>query len=294
LHNFILLNAKYSTRAGTALQYEIDANKAKLLSSSKVEGLRYLMELGLARTQASIYLSLMLHGEADARLLASWTGLPRTEVYRTLNELQGKGMVDRQVGSLLKFSAVPPSICLQEVIDHKYCQLGEMKKSLLQFTREFEGQQEEQKESQYKIIIIENRSRIIAKIKQQHDKAKLTVDIISFLPRFLAIATECLDNYRKATMRGVKYRIILGVPDRELGLSDVLPYDIRKAHDNENTTIKIVEGSKKVNSAIFDGEETCFSYYPDRPITQSPLILTNHPCLVEFAQNSFEKMWNSL
>jgi sugar-specific transcriptional regulator TrmB len=276
------------------LQYNLGANKDKLLSPSKVEGLRYLMELGLARTQASIYLSLMLHGESDARLLASWTGLPRTEVYRTLNELQEKGMVDRQVGSLLKFSAVPPSICLQEVLDYKHCQLREMKKNLMQFTREFQGQQEEQKENQYKITIIENRSRIIAKVKQQHDKAKLTVDIISFLPRFLAIANECSDNYRKATMRGVKYRIILGVPDRKLGLSNVLPYDIQKAHDNENTTIKTVLGSTKVNSAIFDGEETSFSYYPDRPVTQSPLILTNHPCLVEFAQNSFDKMWDSL
>jgi sugar-specific transcriptional regulator TrmB len=204
-------------------------------------------------------------------------------------------MVDREVGSHLKFSAVPPSLCLQEVINHKYSQLREMKKTLQHFTTEFEGQQEEEeKASQYKIMIIEGRSRIVAKIKQQHDNAKLAVDLISFLPRFLTIAHECIGNYRNATMRGVKYRIILGVPEKNQSLNDVLPYDIQKVHKNENTIIKTVVGSQRVNSAIFDRQETSFSYYPDRLITQSPLIFSNHPCLVEFAQNSFEKMWNSL
>jgi hypothetical protein len=90
--------------------------------------------------------------------------------------------------------------------------------------------------------------------------------------------------------RGVKYRIILGMPDD----SQELPPEIRKAHNNENTIVKKTVGCPQVNSAIFDQEQINFSYYPDRQIVESPLILTNHPCLVGFAQNSFQRTWDSL
>lgn len=264
------------------------------MSPIKVARLRYLMELGLTRTQAILYLNLTLHGESDARLLAYWTNLPRTEIYRALSELQEKGFVDKQVGSPLKFSAVPPSLCLQEVINHKYNQVRQMEKTLKQFTNEFNTQQGEEKTNDFKFTIIEGRNRIISKIKQQHDNARSTIDIVSFLPRFLVIAQECFSNYRRACERGVHYRIILSLPTDQQSLSDFLPTNIKRAHSNKNTEIKTTVGFQRANSATFDGKQTSFSYYPDRLITQSPLILTNHPCLVEFAQNSFEKIWDSL
>jgi len=269
-------------------------SEVKSLSPIKTERLRYLMELGLTRTQAILYLNLSLNGESDVRLLAHRTSLPRTEIYRALSELQEKGFVDKEVGSPLKFSAVPPSLCLQDVINHKYNQIKEMEKNLKKFTNEFNIQQGQEKDDDFKITIIEGRERIISKIKQQHDSARSTVDIVSFLPRFLVIAQECLSNYRKACKRGVQYRIILGLPPNQQSLSESLPEKIKRAHSNKNTKIKTTVGVQKVNSATFDGKQTSFSYYPDRLITQSPLILTNHPCLVEFAQNSFEKMWDSL
>ncbi len=269
-------------------------SEVKSTAPIKMERLRYLMELGLTRTQAILYLNLTLHGESDARLLAYWTSLPRTEIYRALSELQEKGFVDKEVASPLKFSAVPPSLCLHDVINHKYSQVREMEKTLKQFANEYNTKQGQEKANDFKFTIIEGRYRIVSKIKQQHDSARSTVDIVSFLPRFLLISQECLSNYKKACKRGVQYRIILGLPTEQQSLSDSLPENIKRAHSNENTKIKTTVGFQKANSATFDRKQTSFSYYPDRLITQSPLILTNHPCIVEFAMNSFDKMWDSL
>lgn len=258
---------------------------------SKNNSIQYLMELGLTQIQAKIYFNLLLYGKAEVRNIAFWSNLPRTEVYRALNELQGNGLVDRELGSLLKFSAVPPSLGLQALIDCKFKEIRKIQESLQKFSKQFENKTEPEIDREYKITVIEGRKRIIEKIKQQHDNAKFSVDIITFLPRFLRIANECLDNYKKATERGVKYRIILGVSNE----TKDLPYDIHDAHKNNNTIVKKVFGPpKNVNSAIFDREQTSFSYYPGRPIIKSPLIFTNHPCLVEPAQNSFDQMWLSL
>jgi len=272
------------------LQNLEDKYNAKLPRLTKTEGLQYLMELGLTGMQANIYLNLLLNGKAEARIIAYWVGSPRTEVYRALNELQENGLVDKELSCPLKFAAVPPSLGLQAFIDNKRHSINQMQKNLKNFSFEFEGTQETNPEKEYKIISIDGRRRIITKIKQQHDAAKSTVDIISFLPRFLYVANQCMENYKKAVERGVRYRIIIGVPDD----SQDLPAEIKKAHTNNRTIVKRIVGYPQVNSAIFDQEQLNFSYYPNRPIVESPLILTNHPCLVGFALNSFQRIWDSL
>jgi sugar-specific transcriptional regulator TrmB len=240
--------------------------------------------------QANIYLNLLLYGKAEARIIAHWAGSPRTEVYRALNELQENGLVDKELGCPLKFTAVPPSLGLQAFIDNKLQDINQMQKTLGNFSYEFEGNQKPDPEREYKITTIEGRRRIIAKIKQQHDAAKSSIDIITSLPRFLYIANQCMDNYKNAVERGVKYRIILGVPND----TQDLPPEIKKAHNNDKTLVKNVFGCLRMNSAIFDHEQINFSYYPDRRIAESPLIITNHPCLVDFAVNSFQRTWDSI
>ena len=257
--------------------------------TSKNEALQYLIQLGLTRMQANIYLTLLLYGKTEARIIAHWSNSPRTEVYRALNELQENGLVDRELSCPLKFIAVPPSLGLKAFIDYKLHEINQMQKTLEKFSLQFESNQEPDPEKEYKITSIEGRKRIIAKIKQQHDSANLSIDIISFLPRFLYITSECMENYKKAIERGVKYRILLGIPND----SQDLPREIKDAHKNENTIIKKVVGCLGVNSAIFYQKHISFSYYPDRHIVESPLILTNHPCLVGFALNSFQRTWDS-
>ena len=269
--------------------FENMMNTTTLLT--KNEDLQYLMQIGLTRLQANIYLNLLRNGKADARIIAYWAGSPRTEVYRALNELQEKGLVDREVGCPLKFAPVPPSLGLQAFIDKKLHEVNQMQTFLNKFSLKFECDNElDTPEREYKIISIEGRRRIIAKIKQQHDNAKFSVDVITFLPRFLYIASQCMENYYKAIERGVKYRIIIGMPN---GSQD-LPTEIKEAHNNANTIIKKAVGCLRVNSAIYDQKQINFSYYPNRHIAESPLILTNHPCLIDFAINSFQRIWESL
>jgi sugar-specific transcriptional regulator TrmB len=262
----------------------------KTLQLTKNEGLQYLMQLGLTRMQANIYLHLLINGKAEARIIAHWAGAPRTEVYRALNELQENGLVDRELSCPLKFAAVPPSLGLQAFIDNKRHNINQIQKRLKKFSYEFESNQEPNPEREYKITSIEGRKRIIAQIKQQHDAAKSSIDVITSMPRFLYIADQCMENYSKAVERGVKYRIILGVPNDSQDLSP----EMKKAHNNEKTAIKKFVGCPPENSVIFDQDQMNFSYYPDRRIFESPLIITNHPCLVGFALNSFQRTWDSL
>ncbi len=60
------------------------------------ESIGLLTQLGFNITQAKLYLALSKLGEADARTLSKEANVPRPEVYRTLDELQKKGLVEKE------------------------------------------------------------------------------------------------------------------------------------------------------------------------------------------------------
>ena len=101
---------------------------------------------------------------------------------------------------------------------------------------------------------------------------------------------ECLDNYINALERGVCYRIIVGLWDS----NNNLPQAINRLLEMHNFKLKTIVLPQTINSAIFDGKEVTFNYYPLKTIGNSPLIITKHPSLIDLSKGYFEAVWSSL
>ena len=252
--------------------------------------LKLLIELGFPKNQAILYLTLLTNGRTDARTLSLLTNLHRTEVYRSLGELERKGLADREVGLPLKFVAVSPSLGLQNALEMKMNEVEMTGRKTAEFIKNFSPKEDFEDSSQYPIKIIDGRKRILQQIKQQHDEAKDTIEIISILPRWLQIMEECLDNYINALERGVCYRIIVGLWDS----NNNLPQAINRLLEMHNFKLKTIVLPQTINSAIFDGKEVTFNYYPLKTIGNSPLIITKHPSLIDLSKGYFEAVWSSL
>jgi sugar-specific transcriptional regulator TrmB len=254
------------------------------------EDLKLLIELGFAKNQAILYLTLLTNGRTDARTLSVLTSLHRTEVYRSLGELEKKGLVDKEVGAPLRFVAVSPSLGLQNALEMKINEVEKTGKKTAEFIKNFSPKEDSEDSSQYPIKIIDGRKRILQQIKQQHDVAKETIEIISILPRWLQIMEECLDNYVNALKRGVRYRIIVGSWDSK----NILPQTINRLLEMPNFKLKTIILPQTINSAIFDSKEVTFNYYPLKSLGHSPLIVTNHPSFIDLSKGYFEAVWSSL
>jgi len=247
-----------------------------------------LHELGFTKTQAKLYLALLKFGKSDAKTLANNSNVPRTEVYRALEELQKKGLVDKEIDLPVRFVAVPPALGLLNSIIQKREEIENIAEKTVDFIKQFEPAQESSNNLQeYNITVIDGRKRILQKIKEQHDKVQHTVDIITVLPRWLQIMDECLENYKKALERGVQYRLIIGL------LNDVgdLPKSLEGLVGKPNFKIKPSAAIQQINSAVFDKKEATFNYHPRKNLGASPLIVTNHPSFIELAQGYFESIW---
>lgn len=249
-----------------------------------------LAQLGFTETQANLYFTLLRSGKTDAKTLAANSRIPRTAVYRTLDELQRKGLVEKEIAAPFKFKAVPPNLGLQNSITRKFDEYKDLEKKTKEFLLSFPDIEEDTSQHQdYRITILDGRERIIQKMKEDNDNAKYSADIISSLPRYLQILNHCFETIEEALNRGVKYRLILGVPDREFSLSVAARSLLMKP----NFEMKTHLGYLDINSAVFDGREVAFNFYPSTPPGESPIIVTNHPSFLLIYQGYFDAKWKS-
>jgi sugar-specific transcriptional regulator TrmB len=86
-----------------------------------------LERIGLSTGEAEIYLALLHHGPLVAAAIARETGIPRTGVYRTLDSLADKGLIEGGLALGSKFAAVSPEEALPALIVREQQALSEHK-----------------------------------------------------------------------------------------------------------------------------------------------------------------------
>ena len=254
------------------------------------EDTQLLTEIGFTKTQAKMYLTLLKLGRTDGKTLAKRANASRPVVYRTLDELQKMGLVEKEIALPYKFEATPLKQGLQILMTQKFQHYEEDREKTEEFLlRKHSGLEEKLEEQEYQFRIVEGRERILQIIKHQHDNAHKSVDILTTLQRWLTILDFCFENYEKALERNVKYRIVIGESERKV----VLPDKVRVLMRNPTSKVKLSRYSLKNNLGIFDGNEATFNFFPSRRLKESPIIWTNHPSFISMAQDHFEHVWKS-
>jgi len=77
----------------------------------------YLETLGLTRLQSRTYVSVLSLGQAKASTIARRTGIIRSEIYRTLDELTAKGLVTKLLCTPAAFRATDPKSALYTLLE---------------------------------------------------------------------------------------------------------------------------------------------------------------------------------
>jgi sugar-specific transcriptional regulator TrmB len=251
-------------------------------------GIQLLTNLGLSITQAKLYLTLLEVQKAKAGTLAQNMGLPRSEIYRILNELQLKGLIDKEVCYPNKFSATPLESGLQVLLNHKADQCAELERGIKDFLEATSFSEKELcEEYEYKVTIIEGKQRIINIITQRTESAERSIKILTPLSRLVQIGHGCINATKAALARGVDYQIVLENPNGPL----TLPKEQVGLLAKPNFRLATYDFPLKSNGAIFDGKEAIITFFPGKSVSESPCICTNHPSLISMLEDQFEKNW---
>ena len=254
------------------------------------EDTQLLIEMGFTQTQAKVYLTLLKLGESDARTLYRKANLPQPEVYRTLDELERKGLVEKEIAAPSKFIPTPIEFGLQILMNQKLQQCMELKKKMKGFLRKNQiSPLEKSRIQQYKLMVIEGKERLLQTIRSEHENVERSVDIISTLQRWLQILDSCMESYLKALDRKVKYRVVIEKPSSKITFSEKIQTLLSKP----DFELKLSEVPLTNNAAIFDDNEATINFFEGKPLGESPIIWTNHPGFIQMCRDHFDNVWKS-
>lgn len=256
---------------------------------SQSEEVAFLNKMGFTKAQARLYLTLLETGKTTATALQKLTKMPRPIVYRTLAELQEKGLATKEIGQPNSFNPTPIHSAMQNLM----LQRKEDLRRLIHETNEFLGSLPEKKEhpveaEDYKIVMIDGKQRIIQQIKTQIDQSQSSIKMLTTLQRWQPIVASCCANYEKALDRGVEIRVLAQKADNEVSkkVEQLLS-------SSSNLSLKLSTVYNCCNFGIFDNQETIINYFPSRIIEESPVIWTNHPSFLAMCRDQFESAWKT-
>jgi HTH-type transcriptional regulator, sugar sensing transcriptional regulator len=122
----------------------------------KEEEALILNRLGFTQTQVKLYLTLLRMGKVNGRTLAEHAKVPRSIVYRALDELQKKGLVEKEISQPFTFIATPIQQGLQMLIDQKTDECKKIRKQTEKFLKKTKSNQDTSFGDQdYKILMID-------------------------------------------------------------------------------------------------------------------------------------------
>jgi sugar-specific transcriptional regulator TrmB len=233
------------------------------------QDLQFLTEIGFTKTQAKLYLTLLRLGKTDGKTLSKNANASRTVVYRTLDELQKRGLVEKEMAIPFKFKATPLKQGLQILMTQKLQQYEDQREKTQEFLLRSQTYNDEKlKEDDYKVTIFESKERILQIIKSEHDNAQRSVDILSTLQRWLQILDFCFESYVEALVRGVKYRVIIEKPEGKVSFQE----NVRALLAKPTFELRLSCSPLKTNAAIVDQKEVTFNFFPSMSLSQSPLM----------------------
>lgn len=162
-----------------------------------MENVERLMEFGLTRHEASLYILLMLEGSLNGYEAAKRSGISRSNTYNALAGLAEKGAARMQEDDTVKYVPVPA----EEFCNNKIRHMQEQKKALI-------AELPSQRKNEGGYLTIRGEEHICDKVIQMLSEAKERV--------YISIYNERLEGFReyleKMTAAGRKVVVITNEP----------------------------------------------------------------------------------
>lgn len=246
-----------------------------------------LMDLGLTKTQARVYLALVEKGILPIRLVADYSGVGRPETYRAMLELQQRGLVEMILCTPTKYRPLPLNEAVTILMGQKQKEIVELKEKSKRLLQEYK------KKTNNQVTVVEREFVLLPKGSSGLKKgisaikaAQSSIDFITSIKRFNQLLLTASEDMVEAANRGVKIRFILDKSNMNRSLSKIF------ANFYDTASFKYVADLPQPFMAIYDKKSVLMATTDD-DFCQSTLLWSNNPVLVRTVQNYFKLLWAS-
>jgi len=252
-----------------------------------------LAALGLNSTQVKVYLTLLSLGQSRAKTIWKNAKVARQDVYRILNELELKSLVEKIIWTPTEFRALPMQDALSVLLkerEQEYDLLRKKTNNLLEKTIAKQKENATAKEFEFKIL--STKDAYLRKLKDSINSTQKSIDILDSFDQLRYRGTSDSDLIPSLVKKNVRIRLIINKPKDGQCLPKAYSLSQRR---NKNNTLEIRTVPKEplATISIEDGKICILSVTPIVQKREETLRLcSDNPCLVAVLQDYFERIWN--
>lgn len=249
-----------------------------------------LTDLGLTKTQAKIYITLIALGIGSAAEIAALSKIRREEVYRIIPELEKHGIITKKLIVPRKFSAVPPEAALQLLIRTKLKMLKEetdkLEQKQVDLISRLKAIKSPMKQDDCSVEVISKTECAIMKLLEMTENAKQKIDLITSLEDLKMAYINRTKELRQELLKTVKMRIITQNCEIDAFTSEIL-----QSPKTQNNAIELRQIDQlPFNLIIVDDAQAMWGdRQPKNGNTHT--YWTDDTTQINILKTSFENLW---
>jgi len=215
----------------------------------------------------------------------------RTETYRTIRNLQRRGLVEATLERPVRFQSVPFDRCLRILIDERKAKLRILEQRGEELRRHFADVRVEPVSQEVeRFQVVEGRLRIEQRLLGMYGQAQKSVmTVLSPSEVIRADTSDLLDRLGDAAKNGLRVRVITSINQSNLGIVEKLRGNIEIRHLDLKAKpiprVSIIDD----NEALFEITTADESSKSDEEVA----LWINSHAFIRNLQAYFEEMWNS-
>jgi sugar-specific transcriptional regulator TrmB len=249
-----------------------------------------LQEYGLTRNEARVLFFLAKTGPSRASGVSRSVQINRTETYRTIKNLQRRGLVEATLERPVRFQSMPFEKCLQILIDERKAGLRILERRGEDLRRVFATMQlEPVRQEIERFQVVEGRLRIEQKLQSMYTQARKSVMTVLSSSELVRVDTSgLLDLLVQSNQTGVRVRAITAIEHSNLGVVEKLTETIEVRHLD-------LKARPVPRVSIIDDVEALFEITTadETQRNEEVALWINSRPFVGNLQAYFEEMWNS-
>ncbi len=247
-----------------------------------------LVAFGLNSTQAKVYLALLRLGQTKAKAIWKSSKVNRQDLYRILNELERKSLIEKIVAAPAEFRALPIQDGLASLLREKAQELDSLNERAKQFIASFATKQSGHEiPNEFEINLVSNKNTYIRRLEQAVVSTQKSIDIIDSFDNCRHRGENDSELITALVEKGVRFRQILNKPKEAQKLSKFWANN-----QNRNKIVRFIPKEPLVTIRIDDGKRVEISVTAKYPRPEdTPTIYSDSPCLVAILQDYFERLW---
>ncbi len=258
------------------------------------EELAILAELGLTMSESKVYLALVQLGPSRIRSVSKATAVCREHLYKTMRLLEGKGLIEKELGPVSNYKAVPLDSALSMLVEREQTHVSELEKKVHTILKERKkkknliAQAINNFNESSRFTIVHGREAIIRRLRNSLQSAQTNLDVVTTKERCSSALFEFAADYQKALARGVKIRII----SEEYAIEKAVIELVNGLMKNSNFEFKYCTRQKTIVS-IFDEKEAMVTLSATAHLEGASALWSNDSNFVDLVQNYFKTNWEN-